>query len=374
VSISLAPQASGKKSLQVSETGFSYNETSLPAIQTESFSSVVGAVVGSAVQEVSALTTSATSAYSFKFTNRSSSTITGLQAVTVSGTSGSPGSLTGVTPSTLAPAASFTVSGTYTRTAGVTSGATPNGSVTATLNYTGGVATATSNGGGRMVGYLEGWNTPPSADSSSAAGYTHVMVAFGVFSTTNPGEIVPVFTGFDASYIKSLQALGIKVLLSIGGASTNTPNTTVNFHDILTAASSPSAFQTTFLASMASLAVAFATDLLASWPSTCPGGQASGFQTYTSYLAPSQVVLGYPAVNGSGISDGSPSAVVSVVQRAVQCLRTGVQGSGSCDTYVAPAVYANLGGVFSWQINNDASNDYQFSTSLYPCVVNETCS
>ena len=344
-----------------------------------------------------------------------------------------------------------------------------------------------SNNGGRVIGYLEGWTTPPSAASIKAAGYTHVLIAFGVFSTTNPGEVVAAMSEINSSYIQSLQNLGIKVLLSIGGASTNLPNTTVNFNDALSAASSPDVFVATFNASLDNLvaqyhfdgfdfdieqglnpsgtftnptgdlavlstiinnyraanpnillslvpqianisatsgfnntfgnysslilqthqslswvaiqlynagcafgidcvcwdpntltttpdpAVAFATDVLANWPATCPGGQASGFQNYKAYLTPYQVVIGYPVNNGRGTSDGFPAAVISVVKRAVQCLRTGVKGANSCDTYVPPVAYPNFGGVFSWEINDDASNQYQFATELYPCVVNGNC-
>jgi len=119
--------------------------------------------------------------------------------------------------------------------------------------------------------------------------------------------------------------------------------------------------------------VAFAIDVLTAWPKTCPGGQASGFQPYTGPLAASQTVLGYAVNNGSGVSDGSPAAVLVEVKRAIQCLRTGVQGSNSCDTYIPPITAPNLGGVFAWIINYDASNDYQFGKGIYPCVVRGNC-
>jgi chitinase len=340
---------------------------------------------------------------------------------------------------------------------------------------------------------LSGWNTPPTAASIAAAGYTHVMISFGVFSTTNPGTIVttPV-SGFDlASYISDLHSNGIQALLSIGGASTNVPNTTVNFHDAWTSIGAAQ-FDANIRASMDSLAttynldgfdfdieqgfspnatgatittpgndipvlatiitsyranhprqlltlvpqianisatsglnntfgnysslimqpgvssalswvgiqlynagcafgidcncwdpntltttpdpaVAFVEDLLQNWPSTCPLGQASGFLAYQGGLVDSQVALGFPVVDGQGISDGSPAAVLSVVKRAVQCLRTETSGSNSCDTYLPKQPYPNIGGVFSWNINNDASNGFQFSTGIYPCIVSGTC-
>ncbi len=82
---------------------------------------------------------------------------------------------------------------------------------------------------GRMIGYLYGWEAPPLAAEIALAGYTHVLIAFGLFSTTAYGTIdLGAISGFDlATYIQSLQNNGLKVLLSIGGASTSIPNTTV---------------------------------------------------------------------------------------------------------------------------------------------------
>lgn len=85
------------------------------------------------------------------------------------------------------------------------------------------------------------------------AGYTHVLVAFGVFSTTNPGQITSAFDTVSASYIQSLHDAGIKVLLSLGGASSSIANTTVNFHQVLAAASSPAAFEQSFISSLENL-------------------------------------------------------------------------------------------------------------------------
>lgn len=114
--------------------------------------------------------------------------------------------------------------------------------------------------GGRMIGYLAGWKLPPPASDLANAGYTHILVAFGVFSTTTPGSITPAFDTVTASYIASLHAAGIKVLLSLGGASSSVPNTTVDFHTVLASASSPAAFQQTFVQSVKSLVTQYSFD------------------------------------------------------------------------------------------------------------------
>lgn len=129
--------------------------------------------------------------------------------------------------------------------------AQPNGSETITYSQ---------NTGGRIIGYLPGWETPPAASALASAGYTHIIVAFGVFSTSTPGQITPAFDTVSASYIKSLQSAGIKVLLSLGGASTDLPNTSINFHQVLSAASSATAFEQTFIQSLESLITQYGFD------------------------------------------------------------------------------------------------------------------
>lgn len=114
--------------------------------------------------------------------------------------------------------------------------------------------------GARLIGYLPGYSPPASAQALSNAGYTHIIVAFGVFSTTTPGKITSAFGTVSPMLIKQMQQLGIKVLLSLGGASSSVPNTTVNFHQVLTAAASPAAFQATFLASLTSLVAQYGFD------------------------------------------------------------------------------------------------------------------
>lgn len=106
---------------------------------------------------------------------------------------------------------------------------------------------------GKIIAYLPGWNTPPDAGELVAAGYTHAVIAFGVFSTITPGQIMPAFETITASYVKSLQAAGIKVLLSIGGSSTNIVNTTTNFHSVLAKVSDPQCFTEEFVTSMGDL-------------------------------------------------------------------------------------------------------------------------
>lgn len=103
---------------------------------------------------------------------------------------------------------------------------------------------------GKIIAYLPGWSTPPAAEDLAAAGYTHVIVAFGVFSTITPGQIVSAFDSVTPAYIKSLQTAGIKVLLSLGGASTNIVNTTVNFHSVLEKVSDPQCFTEEFVSSV----------------------------------------------------------------------------------------------------------------------------
>ncbi|KTD40478.1 glycosyl hydrolase family 18 protein [Legionella parisiensis] len=358
---------------------------------------------------------------------------------------------------------------------------TASSSATATITYTQNTST-----GGRIIGYLPGWQIPPPATALANAGYTHILVAFGVFSTISPGQITPAFDTVSAGYIQSLHNAGIKVLLSLGGALTSIPNTTVNFHQVVSAAPSPTAFQQTFMSSLENLltqynfdgfdfdiesglnaggtfanptgdiavlaniintmhtkhpnllltlapqtaniaatsgfdatwgnyaslvmqthqslewvgiqmynagctfgidlicydpnntsspnaSVAMATDLLENWPAVTSSGQQTGFQPYISYLTPSQVVLGYPAPNASGQSDGSPAAVIGTIKRALQCLRTGIASPASCDTYIPPRTYPGFGGVFDWEVIHDQNNNYHFATSLVNCAVYDSC-
>lgn len=113
---------------------------------------------------------------------------------------------------------------------------------------------------GRLIAYLPGYLAPATAQELFNAGYTHIIVAFGVFSTTTPGTITSAFGTVTPALIQQMQQLGIKVLLSLGGASSSIPNTTVNFHQVLTAAASPAVFQATFIASLESLIAQYGFD------------------------------------------------------------------------------------------------------------------
>jgi len=351
---------------------------------------------------------------------------------------------------------------------------------TTQLSYTCAKAAA-----GRIIAYVPGWKTPPSASSLANAGYTHVLAAFGVFSTTQPGNIVSAFDTVTKAYIDSLHQVGIKVLLSLGGALTSINGTSVDFHQVLSLASSPATFQSTFVNSVNSmmsqygfdgididiehglqgsgtftnptgdiavlagilntlhqnnpsmlislapqvanisatsgfdgvwgnyaslimqtynalswvgiqiyntgcaygidhvcyaddanspnLSVAMATALLENWPQKDSTGRATGFQPYISYLTPSQIVLGYPAPNSSGASDGSPVKPTAVIKRAIQCLKTGQTGANACDTYAPPRNYLNLGGVFEWEATYDQDNNFKFATDLKSCVIGGSC-
>lgn len=328
-----------------------------------------------------------------------------------------------------------------------------------------------------IAGYVPGWKTPPTAASLASAGYTHAMIAFGLFSTSAPGEVVFPYSGtITKSYIDSLHSAGIKAILSLGGASTSINNTTVDFHQAISLAASPTAFQSTFVQSLKNLiaqygfdgvdidiehglvgsgsfaaptgdiavmasilntlhqsnpsllitltpqvanvaatsgfdgiwgnyaslimqtsnalswvgvqvyntgcaygidhicypddanspdlSVAMAVAILESWPQKDASGRATGFQPYVGRLAANQVLLGYPAPNASGISDGLPTKSTAVIKRAIECLKTGVVSSSSCDKYVPPRTYTNVGGVFEWEVTYDQDNNFKFAKDL----------
>jgi len=353
--------------------------------------------------------------------------------------------------------------------------------VSAIENITFSVAPAIS---GKMITYIPGWKTPPPAQDLANAGYTHAIVAFALFDTTNPGALYNGFSTVTKSYVTALHNAGLKVLLSIGGAYTDTPGTSVDFHQVVTAAASPQAFEQTFVQSVesymtqfgfdgididieqgfspgvggtldnpggdiaividilrklhtdnpsiilslvpqapnisattgfnnpwgtyASLAmntynilswvgvqlyntgcnlgidnicytddpssqnfsVAMAADLLENWPAKDGSGRPTGFQPYISHLTPDQVVLGYPAPNSTGGSDGRPVKSTSIIKSAIQCLRTGT----GCGSYIPPKAYQTLGGVFNWEVTYDQDNGYKFAKDLKACVSTGNCS
>jgi chitinase len=114
--------------------------------------------------------------------------------------------------------------------------------------------------GGRTIGYIPGWKQPPSAAELANAGYTHALIAFGVFSTTQPGKITPAFDTVTKAYIDSLHSAGIKVILSLGGALTSLPNTSVDFHQVLQLSGNPTTFQQTFVQSVKDLSTQYGFD------------------------------------------------------------------------------------------------------------------
>nr|WP_028378686.1 hypothetical protein [Legionella pneumophila] len=88
------------------------------------------------------------------------------------------------------------------------------------------------------------------------------------------------------------------------------------------------------------------------WPATV-NDRPTGFQTYISYLRPSQVVIGYPSPNANGGSDSSPFTPTTTIKRAIQCLNTAIASNTSCGVYTPPRVYGNIGGVFNWEVTYD---------------------
>ena len=125
--------------------------------------------------------------------------------------------------------------------------------------------------------------------------------------------------------------------------------------------------------SSANFSVAMATDLLASWPQVDSSGRPTGFQPYIGNLRADQIVLGYPAPNAQGGSDGSPVTPTSTIKKAIQCLKTATAGVNSCGTYIPPKAYGLIGGVFNWEITYDQNNQYKFARDLKTCVSTGVC-
>ena len=85
------------------------------------------------------------------------------------------------------------------------------------------------------------------------------------------------------------------------------------------------------------------------------------------------MVIGYPAANASGASDGAPATPTTTIKRALQCLKTAVASSTSCGGYVPPKAYGAIGGVFNWEVTYDQNNNFKFATDLKNCVINGVC-
>ncbi len=76
-------------------------------------------------------------------------------------------------------------------------------------------------------------------------------------------------------------------------------------------------------------------------------------------LSPSQVGLGLPA---SPSAAGSGYVSPSVVNDALGCLAA----QANCGSFVPPAAYPAIRGVMTWSINWDASNGYNFASTVAP--------
>jgi len=120
--------------------------------------------------------------------------------------------------------------------------------------------------------------------------------------------------------------------------------------------------------------VAMAVDMLEDWPSTTSSGQPTGFPPYKAVLRDDQVLLGYPAPNSKGNSDGGPNKPNSAIKNIIKCLRGGFDDHGLCGDYYPPKRnYPNFGGVFEWELTYDQDNNYKFASELKDCVRNGKC-
>jgi chitinase len=309
-----------------------------------------------------------------------------------------------------------------------------------------------------------------------------VIVAFATFNATDLGSLVASsFQYITPKHIKALQAAGLKVLISIGGADATEPGTTVNFHQISGGANftqkftkgieklvstygfdgididleqgftsdgspsdvdnmaavikalrkdnpdllislvpqaenvAPQQTQGKFIniySSYSNLAlqtykeitwsgvqiyntggmngingqlysnmdpknvnfsVAMGVDMLADWPSKLPDGRDTGFPPYKAVLRDDQVLLGYPAPDSRGASDGGPPKDNSVIKRIIGCLKGGFSQPSLCDGYTPPKNYPNLGGVFEWELTYDQDNSFRFASELNDCVKSGKC-
>jgi len=338
---------------------------------------------------------------------------------------------------------------------------------------------------GRVVGYFPGYKqTNINPDDLANAGYTHIIVAFATFNATQKGALVNEFAPYvSRSYVASLQKAGLQVLFSLGGALTNTPGATVNFHQIsygvpnfavmlthgieslvqdynfdgvdfdletgFTSGDFPSdvdvladvintlhknnpklilslvpqaaniapvqtngrwlgiwaSYSDLALKTSQSIAwsgvqvyntggmngingqlfsnadpnnmdfsVAMAVDMLEAWPNKTSSGQPTGYPPYKAVLRPDQVLLGYPAPNAQGASDGRPAKPNSVIKQILDCLHRGYDNHSLCDGYYPPVRnYPTFGGVFTWEVTYDQNNDWKFAKELSACVKKGVC-
>jgi chitinase len=120
--------------------------------------------------------------------------------------------------------------------------------------------------------------------------------------------------------------------------------------------------------------VAMAVDMLEAWPSKGPDGRPTGFAPYLGLLRDDQVLLGYPAPNSRGDSDGGPNKPNDVIKQIIKCLRGGFSDHSLCAGYYPPSRdYTDFGGVFEWELTYDQNNEYKFASELRDCVRNGAC-
>jgi chitinase len=120
--------------------------------------------------------------------------------------------------------------------------------------------------------------------------------------------------------------------------------------------------------------VAMAVDMLEDWPNKTASGQPTGFPPYKVVLRDDQVVLGYPAPNSKGNSDGMPNKPNSVIKEIVKCLRGGYSDHSLCGSYYSPIRnYPNLGGVLCWELTYDQDNQWKFASELKACLKSNNC-
>jgi len=103
--------------------------------------------------------------------------------------------------------------------------------------------------------------------------------------------------------------------------------------------------------------VAMALNLLQEWKQGWPN---YFIDNAAAILKPGQVVLGYPASNGS-FSDGQPPGNLHNIKQALSCLNQGTH----CDQ-LSPrqALSGPIGGVFIWSVNFDRANGYAFAKEM----------
>lgn len=126
---------------------------------------------------------------------------------------------------------------------------------------------ASDNTNGRIIGYLPAWTGDKHTSESlpdpldlKNAGYTNILVAFGLFDNSSPenrGNVLYVAdyaSKINKDYITKLHQAGIRVSLSIGGgAQPDEPDTSINFHQVLSTAKDNQTFQKNFVTSVQNL-------------------------------------------------------------------------------------------------------------------------